>query len=80
MSVLCQSRRGDACCTRARTAATLIRVLTQLGGLLPMGLPEDRPEMSDEDWVNERLYGRLVHLPPLGLSTVSRRPPDVMKA
>ena len=39
-----------------------------------MGLPEDRPEMSDEDWVNERLYGLLVHLPPLGLSTVSRRP------
>jgi hypothetical protein len=45
-----------------------------------MGLPEARPEMSDEDWVNERLYDRLVHLPPLGLSTVSRRPPDVMKA
>lgn len=46
-----------------------------------MGLPEARPEMSDEDWVNERQYGLLVHLPqPLGLSTVSRRPPDVMKA
>jgi len=71
----------SACCARA---VTLIRALTQLGGLLPMGLPEARPEMSDEDWVNERLYGRqvhdLVHLPPLGLSTVSRRPPDVMKA
>ena len=50
-----------------------------------MGLPEARPEMSDEDWVNERRglgqrAGHLVHLPPLGLSTVSRRPPDVMKA
>ena len=67
----------SACCARA---VTLIRALTQLGGLLPMGLPEDRPEMSDEDWVNERLYGLLVHLPPLRLSTVSRRPPDVMKA
>jgi len=36
---------------------------TQLGGLLPMGLPVPRPVMRDDDWIKQELYGPLVHLP-----------------